>query len=91
MQQGRFRATGMMNNHPQALRKYSVAILTTEKVAHFWKAYPGHFSKAPKFNLQRTLLGKMAILASSSLKRSRTLPNCSREDRIRDGPFKCRG
>jgi hypothetical protein len=33
---------------------------------------------------------KMAILASSSLKRSRTLPNCSREDRIRDGPFKCR-
>jgi hypothetical protein len=48
MQQGRFRATGMMNNHPQALRKYSVATLITEKVAHFWKAYPGHFSKAPK-------------------------------------------
>jgi hypothetical protein len=34
---------------------------------------------------------KMAILASSSLKRSRALPNCSREDRIRDGPFKCQG
>ena len=33
----------------------------------------------------------MAIRASSSLKRSRTLPNCSREDRIRDGPFKCSG
>jgi hypothetical protein len=33
---------------------------------------------------------KMAIRASSSLKRSRALPNCSREDRIRDGPFKCR-
>jgi hypothetical protein len=29
----------------------------------------------------------MAIRASSSLKRLRTLPNYSREDRIRDGPF----
>ena len=29
---------------------------------------------------------KMTIQASSSLKRSRTLPNCSREGRIRDGP-----
>jgi hypothetical protein len=55
MQQGRFRATGMMNNHPQALRKYSVAILTTEKVAHFWKAYPGHFSKAPKVEYEQIL------------------------------------
>ena len=31
---------------------------------------------------------KMEIPATSSLKRSRTLLNCSREDRIRDGPFK---
>ena len=48
MQQGRFRATGMMNNHPHASRKYSVAILITKQVGHFWKADPGHFSKAPK-------------------------------------------
>ena len=34
---------------------------------------------------------KMAVPASSILKRSRTLPNCSREDRIRDGSFKRRG
>ena len=29
MQQGRFRATGMMNHHPQALHRASVAILVT--------------------------------------------------------------
>ena len=34
--------------------------------------------------------GNLAIPATSSLKRSRTLPNRSREDRIRDGPLKCR-
>ena len=48
MQQGRFRATGMMNHHPQAMRRYSVAILVTGQVGHFWKAEPGHFWKAPK-------------------------------------------
>jgi hypothetical protein len=32
--------------------------------------------------------GDLAIPATSNLKRSRTLPNRSREDRIRDGPFK---
>jgi hypothetical protein len=48
MQQGRFRATGMMNHHPQALHQSSVAILVTHLVGHFWKADPGQFSKAPK-------------------------------------------
>src|ERR1035441_5121046 len=48
MQQGRFRATGMMNHHPHALRTYSVASLITGQVGHFWKADPGQFSKAPK-------------------------------------------
>ena len=48
MQQGRFRATGMMNHHPQALRQSSVAILVTGKVGHFGKAHPGQSSKAPK-------------------------------------------
>jgi hypothetical protein len=48
MQQGRFRATGMMNHHPHALRSSSVAILISGQVRHFWKADPGHFSKAPK-------------------------------------------
>ena len=48
MQQGCFRATGMMNHHPQALRRYSVATLVTRQVGHFWKADPGQFSKAPK-------------------------------------------
>ena len=33
----------------------------------------------------------MAIRASSSLKRSRALPNCSREDRIRDGAMQVSG
>jgi hypothetical protein len=41
MQQGRFRATGMMNHHPQAPRRSSVAILVTGQVGHFWKAHPG--------------------------------------------------
>ena len=41
MQQGRFRATGMMNHHPYTLRNSSVAILVTGKVGHFWIAYPG--------------------------------------------------
>jgi K+-transporting ATPase ATPase A chain len=29
--------------------------------------------------------------AVNTMHDSLTLPNCSREDRIRDGPFKCRG
>jgi uncharacterized protein YbjT (DUF2867 family) len=49
MQQGRFRATGMMIHHPQVLPRSSVAILVTRQLGHFWKADPGHFSKAPKF------------------------------------------
>ena len=36
------------------------------------------------------LEGNLAILAASNLKRSRTLPNCSREDRIQDWQFKRR-
>ncbi len=35
--------------------------------------------------------GNLAIPAISNLKRPRTLPNRSREDRIRDGPFKRMG
>jgi hypothetical protein len=31
MQHGRFRATGMMNHHPQALHRSSVATLITEQ------------------------------------------------------------
>ena len=52
MQQGRFRATGMMNHHPYTLRNSSVAILVTGKVGHFWIAYPGQSSKAPKVRLR---------------------------------------
>jgi hypothetical protein len=37
-----------MNHHPHALCTYSVASLITGQVGHFWKADPGHFSKAPK-------------------------------------------
>ena len=48
MQQGRFRATGMMNHHPQALHQSSVAILITGQVGQFWKADPGQSPKAPK-------------------------------------------
>jgi hypothetical protein len=51
MQQGRFRAMGMMIHHPHALRRSSVATLITEQVGHFWKADPGQFSKAPKLLL----------------------------------------
>src|ERR1035437_8142072 len=47
-QQGRFRAAGMMNHHPHALCRYSVASLVTGQVGHFWKADPDQFSKAPK-------------------------------------------
>jgi len=39
-----------MNHHPHALCTYSVASLITGQVGHFWKADPGHFSKAPKRN-----------------------------------------
>ena len=35
--------------------------------------------------------GKLAIPATSNLKRPRTVPYRSREDRIRDGPFKRMG
>ena len=38
----------MMNHHPHALCRYSVASLITGQVGHFWKADPGHFSKVPK-------------------------------------------
>jgi hypothetical protein len=48
MQQGRFRATGMMIHHPYALRRSSVATSITEQVGHFWKADPGQSPKAPK-------------------------------------------
>jgi hypothetical protein len=34
--------------------------------------------------------GNLANLAASNLKRSRTFPNCSREDRIRDWQLKRR-
>ncbi|MHB1841472.1 MAG: hypothetical protein ACYCPD_17075 [Acidobacteriaceae bacterium] len=30
------------------MRRSSVEIVVTRKVGHFWKADPGHFSKAPK-------------------------------------------
>jgi hypothetical protein len=48
MQQGRFPATGMMIHHPHTVLRLPVAILITDQVGHFWKADPGHFSKAPK-------------------------------------------
>jgi hypothetical protein len=38
----------MMNHHPKALRRYSVASLVTDQVGRFWKADPGHSPKAPK-------------------------------------------
>ena len=63
-----------------------------------WKSKLHHYRRqrsAPAIANESRMVGirkaKMAIWASSSLKRSRTLPNCSREDRIRDGPFKCQG
>jgi hypothetical protein len=44
----------MMNHHPQALRRSSVATMITEQVGHFWKADPGQFSKAPKLEAKIT-------------------------------------
>jgi hypothetical protein len=47
----------MMNHHPKALRRYSVASLVTDQVGRFWKADPGHSPKAPK--LLRLVVGEM--------------------------------
>jgi hypothetical protein len=61
MQQGRFRATGMMIHHPYALRRSSVATSITEQVGHFWKADPGQSPKAPKYLVSRW--GALAVAA----------------------------
>jgi hypothetical protein len=66
MQQGRFRATGMMIHHPHHLRRSSVAPLITGQVGQFSIAHLGNFSKVPKLmhvNNERAAAGQRFVKA----------------------------
>jgi predicted DNA-binding transcriptional regulator AlpA len=84
MQQGRFRATGMMLHHPYAPLTSSVAILITDLVGHFWRADPGHFSKALKETMPEAdscLLDRIRSDAAAP-DLSRGLPRIELENRM---------
>jgi len=58
---------------------------------HYPKAKISAPTKTAGCIILHTREGNLAIPAASNPKRPRTLPNRSREDRIRDGPFKRMG
>jgi hypothetical protein len=49
-----------MIHHPDRGTFPSIAILITGQVGQFWKAHPGHFSKAPKSRPLRYAIKRLA-------------------------------